>query len=446
MTRPSEPHQGPGTLHAVESPGAASPPGPTPIGAGSRRGAAPSGGGSGSTVGAAHPSRAGTEAAADLAELAAAAGLHRIVMLAWRDLDDPEAGGSELHAHEIASRWAAAGLDVTLRTSAVPGQASSVRRAGYRAVRRSGRYGVFAAAPVEIASGRLGTPDGVVEIWNGMPFLSPVWSRSPRVVFLHHVHAEMWSMVLPPRLAAAGNLVESRIAPPLYRSTQIVTLSESSRREIVRLPGIRGGNVAVVPPGIDPRYRPGGHRAERPLVVAVGRLVPVKDFPRLIASLARVRAEVGDLEAVIVGEGSERPVLEDKIRALGAGDFVRLVGHVSSDELVDLYRRAWVLASTSVREGWGMTVTEAAACGTPAVATRIAGHEDAIEHGVTGFLASTNDDLDEALGKVLSDAVLRRRLGRAAAERAARFTWEATARGTLEVLAAEATRHPARRR
>lgn len=382
----------------------------------------------------------------DLADLAAAAGLHRIGMLAWRDLGDPEAGGSELHAHEIAARWAAAGLDVTLRTSAVPGQARTVQRSGYRAVRRSGRYAVFASAPVEFATGRLGPVDGIVEIWNGMPFLSPLWSRVPRVVFLHHVHAEMWSMVLPPRLAAAGNFLESRVAPPLYRRTRIVTLSESSRDEIVALPGIRSEMVSVVPPGIAPRYSPGasGSRSERPLVVAVGRLEPVKNFARLIKVLVAVRERVPDLEAVIVGEGSERAQLEAQLREAGADHYVKLVGHVDDHELVGLYRRAWILASTSVREGWGMTVSEAAACGTPAVATRIAGHVDAIADGQTGLLADTDDDLERGLDSVLTDAMLRRRLGRAAVKRAAELTWEATAHGTLAVLADEVRRRRAR--
>ena len=133
-------------------------------------------------------------------------------MLAWRDIDDAEAGGSELHAHEVATRWAAAGVDVVLRTSSVAGRSVLVQRDGYRVVRRSGRYAVFATGPMDIAVGRLGRVDGLVEVWNGMPWLSPVWSRLPRVVFLHHVHGEMWPMVLPPSLAKAGNLL-SRVLP-----------------------------------------------------------------------------------------------------------------------------------------------------------------------------------------------------------------------------------------
>ena len=249
----------------------------------------------------------------ELAELAAQAGLRRIAVLSWRDLDDAEAGGSELHAHEVASRWAAAGLEVVARTSSVAGRAVLAERGGYKAVRRSGRYGVFATGPSDIAKGRLGPLDGLVEIWNGMPFFSPVWSRLSKVVFLHHVHGEMWPMTLPSPLAEAGRYLEARLAPPLYRSTPVVTLSESSRREIVALPGMRASRVSVVPPGIDPRFSPGGHRCEHPLVVAVGRLVPVKNFSRLIAILARVHEAVPGLETIIVGEGRERSNLEASI-------------------------------------------------------------------------------------------------------------------------------------
>ena len=114
-----------------------------------------------------------------LAAIAEQAGLRRIHFVAWRDLDDPEAGGSELHAHKIASRWAAAGLDVTFRTSAVPGAPAALTRDGYRVLRQSGRYAVFPGAAWEGI--RIGhrPGDALVEIWNGMPFLSPVWYRGP---------------------------------------------------------------------------------------------------------------------------------------------------------------------------------------------------------------------------------------------------------------------------
>ena len=384
------------------------------------------------------PSRHGD----DLAAIAAEAGLRRIHFVAWRDLDDPEAGGSELHAHKVASLWAEAGLDVTFRTSAVPGGPPALTRGGYRVLRRAGRYAVFPGAAWEGIRMGQRPGDGLVEIWNGMPFFSPLWYRGPRVVFLHHVHAEMWGMVLPPALARLGDAVERRLAPPVYRRSRVVTLSESSRREIEEMLGLRADRITVAPPGVDPRYTPAlaAMRSPVPLVVAVGRLVPVKRFDVLLRALARVKKEQPALEAVIVGEGYDRPALESLRAELGATDWVQLPGRVGEDELRSWYRRAWVVASSSQREGWGMTLTEAAACGTPSVATNIAGHADAVLDGESGLLVDDGDDLAPALARVLGDEVLRSRLAKGALARARWFTWEATARRALEALAAEAAR------
>ncbi len=395
------------------------------------------------------------------------AGLRRVHFVAWRDLDDPEAGGSEVHAHRIATLWAEAGLDVAVRTSRAVGHPSRAERDGYQVVRKSGRYAVFPRSAASGLLGRRGRPDGLVEIWNGMPFFSPLWSRRPRVVFLHHVHAEMWRMVLPPRLARMGEFVERRLSPPLYRGSRILTLSESSRAEIVSMLGFDSSRVTAVPPGLDPRFSPGGARSAVPLVVAVGRLVPVKRFDLLVDALADVRRRVPELRAVIVGEGYERPALEARRKAVGAEDWLDLPGYLDEDGLLDVYRRAWVLASTSQREGWGMTITEAGACATPAVATRIAGHIDAVRHGTSGLLVDGPDDatganrsgarhpggarpegvtrsrarraLADALGSVLTDDALRARLGRGAQAHARSLSWERTAARTLEALVEEAS-------
>ncbi len=392
-------------------------------------------------VAAAPSNRRGHDVRADsdvLASIAADAGIHRVHFVAWRDLDDPEAGGSELHAHKIASLWAAAGLDITFRTSAVPGAPEALTRDGYRVLRRSGRYAVFPGASWEGIRMGHRPGDALVEIWNGMPFLSPLWYRGPSLVFLHHVHAEMWGMVLPPTLARLGDLMERRIAPRFYRSSRIVTLSESSRAEIVEMLALPFERVTVAPPGVDARFSPGGQRSPTPLVVAVGRLVPVKRFDVLLRALTKVKADQPDLRAVIIGEGYERPALEALRDELGATEWVSMPGRVDDGQLVSWYRRAWVVASSSKREGWGMTLTEAAACGTPAVATAIAGHADAVLDGESGLLVDDPAELSVALGRVLSDEVLRSRLSKGALARARWFSWDVTARRALEALAGEA--------
>jgi glycosyltransferase involved in cell wall biosynthesis len=389
-----------------------------------------------------------------IGDLAASAGIRRVHALAWRDLDDVEAGGSEVHIDEIAKRWATAGVEVTLRTSWAQGQPVETTRDGYKVIRRAGRYLVFPRAAAAEWAGRTGPRDALIEIWNGMPFLSPVWCRGPRIVFLHHVHAEMWGMTLPPGLAKWGELLEAKFAPPLYRNTHIVTLSESSKREMVDDLGFRSDRVTVVHPGIDPRFTPGtdAQRSPEPLITAVGRFAPVKRFDLLVRAAAKARERVPHLKLHLVGDGYERPVVEAAIDEVGGADWVTLRGYLSDPELLDLYRTSWVVASASAREGWGMTLTEAAACGTPAVATRIAGHQDAVVDGVSGVLSPADGNreavvahLAEALVEVLVDPRRLNQLRQGALARAAALTWGHTATQVMRVLASEVSRRRARR-
>ncbi len=379
-----------------------------------------------------------------LGDLARRAGIERIHVLGWRDLADVEAGGSELHLHEVARRWAAAGLAVTVRTSAAAGRAPLEQRAGYDVIRRGGRMSVFPRAALAELTGRHGPRrDALVEIWNGVPWFSPVWARAPRLIWLHHVHGAMWDQIFPPPIARAGRFLEARLAPPLYRRDRVVTLAESSRRELIDELGFSPDRVDVVPPGIDSRYSPGAARTAHPSIVAVGRLVPVKRFELLIGAVGELAGAVPGLSLTIVGEGYERERLEALITTLGLAGTVRLAGRVGDDELLALYRESWVIAASSLAEGWGMTLTEAAACATPAVVTDIVGHRDAVRDGVSGVLVDSRGGataLAHGLSRILTDDAWRNRLAAGAQARAAELTWDATAWRTLVALAEEAER------
>jgi glycosyltransferase involved in cell wall biosynthesis len=389
------------------------------------------------------PPRLAEEHVTKIGDLAAEAGIERVHVLAWRDLADVEAGGSEVHIDHVARHWAAAGVEVTLRTSFAPGHSPFGSRHGYVVVRRAGRYLVFPRSILNEATGRHGPRDALVEVWNGVPFLSPIWARGPRLVFVHHVHKDMWRMTLPPRLAVLGDVLERRIAPPFYKRSTIATPSWSSKHDLVEL-GIPDERITVIPNGIEARFTPGepGERSPVPLVAAVGRLVPVKRFHLLIRAAAAARASVPDLQLVIAGEGYERSALEAVVAELGADEWVSLPGRLRDHEIVDLYRRAWVLASSSLREGWGMSITEAAACGTPAVATDIGGHRDVVVHGETGLLAA-DDALAPSLVEVLTDHARRERMGAAALAASARFDWGTTATEMMRLLVEDSRRrHP----
>lgn len=376
-----------------------------------------------------------------LAELAAdmiARGVRRVHSLAWRDLDDVDAGGSEVHADEFMRRWAAAGLDVTHRTSFATGRPPVADRNGYHVVRRGSRYSVFPRAVIAEITRSAGPSDALVEIWNGVPWFSPVWCRRPRITFVHHVHGPMWGQILPAPLAGFGRVLEARIAPPFYRRTQVVTPSDATRDELLEL-GFRPDRVVAVPNGVSEEFQPGGERSPHPHVVAVGRLAPVKRFDELIRSVVAARARVPDLQLDIVGSGPWQAELAAQVRAAGATEWITFIGQVSHHDLVAMYQRAWIVASASLAEGWGLTLTEAAACGTPAVATDIRGHRSSVVDGVTGVL-SPLERLGDAIADVLLDDRRRAQLGDAALARARTLTWDAVALGILRQLHAQVRR------
>ena len=352
-------------------------------------------------------------------------GVRRVHVLAWRDLDDPDAGGSEVHADHFMRRWAAAGLEVTHRTSFADGQPSSAVRNGYRVVRRGSRYSVFPRTVAAELAHRMGPFDALVEIWNGVPWCSPLWCRRPHLVVVHHVHGPMWDQIMPRPLAGLGRALETRIAPPIYRRTEIVTPSGSTRDELLA-GGFRPSLVTAVDNGVEEFFTPGSRRADAPTVVAAAR------------------RRVPNLQVRIVGEGPDRAALERWVAEHDAASWVTLVGYVPHEHLRDEYRRAWVVASASLAEGWGLALTEAAACGTPAVATDISGHRSSVVDGVTGLLAPV-DSLGDRIADVLSDPALRERLGAAALARARTLTWDASALGMTRVLHRVVERHARRR-
>jgi glycosyltransferase involved in cell wall biosynthesis len=378
----------------------------------------------------------------DLAADLLAAGTRSIHVLAWRDLDDADAGGSEVHADEFMRRWAAAGLDIVHRTSAAVGLPATARRNGYGVIRRGSRYTVFPRTAVSELAGCMGRSDGLVEVWNGVPWFSPVWYRRPHITILHHVHGPMWDQIMPGPLAGAGRLLEARVAPPFYRSSEVVTPSEATRDELLGL-GLRPERVTAVDNGVDPFFSPGDPAAPKspvPLVVAAGRMAPVKRFGLVLEAAAEARSTVPDLRLRLIGDGPLRAELAAWVEAHGAQDWVDLPGHLDRPALRDQYRRAWVVASGSLAEGWGLTMTEAAACGTPAVATDIRGHRCSVVDGRTGVLAAP-DRLGQALARVLGDDALRQRLADAALTRARTLTWDASALGILRVFHRVVTGH-----
>ncbi len=365
-------------------------------------------------------------------------GIDRVESYAWRDLDDADAGGSELHADEIFRRWADAGVTIHHRTSTAD-HARVFERHGYTVTQRGGRYDVFARVIARQLLRRRPRDVATIEIWNGVPWFGPVWAPRRRVVWMHHVHREMWDDVLPRPINHLGRIMETRFAPLFYRRSQFATLSESSAEEIRAL-GIDDRRLAVIPPGVHERFAPDeSRRSPVPMAVVVGRLAPVKRQTMALEALAIARAMQPALVVEVLGDGPDRAALDAWVEAHDAGGWVTLRGRVSDADLLDAYRRAWLVVSASYAEGWGMSLTEGGACATPCVATDIAGHRSACVDGRTGVLAVGTEALGAEIAALLGDDRRRHAMGLAAVGHAEGLSWTAIAATHLELLAAVCT-------
>jgi glycosyltransferase involved in cell wall biosynthesis len=379
----------------------------------------------------------------ELVETLHTAGITRIESFAWRDLADPDAGGSEVHADHVMSRWAAAGVALAHRTSS-DGKSETFTRNGYTVTRRGGRYSVF----LYVIAARLFRPArknvAIVEIWNGVPWFSQLWGNKVRTTWLHHIHEDMWNESLPSVLAPIARWVEISLAPKFYRRTRIATLATTTRDELISR-GYRADHVTVAEPGIDPRYQPRDNaKTSTPTLLAVGRLAPVKRFSLLLQTFAEVLRSVPDAHLTIAGDGPDKELLQRGIEKFNLTDHVTLAGRVSDEELLGLYQSSWLLVSASHSEGWGMTITEAAACGTPCVVTANHGHCAAAIDSVTGLIVEDDFQLANEIVRVLHNSELRASLDHGAVTHAAKFHWDRTATILLQTLVDSIPKHSRR--
>jgi glycosyltransferase involved in cell wall biosynthesis len=363
----------------------------------------------------------------------------RVAINSWRDLDHPEAGGAERYIVRVAEGLAERGHEVTIRTARYPGSLARETHRGVHYIRSGGRLSIYPRA-LAAQLNPVGPADVVVDVQNGMPYLSPLVRRGPVVNLVHHAHREQWPYLFGPRTARAGWWAESRLAPLVYRGRHYVTVSGATRTELIAQ-GVAPELIHVIHNGTDPAPPNPPPRAPHANLVVLGRLVPQKRIELAIDTVADLRGRWPGLRLEVVGTGWWHDVLVERAQDRGVADVVTFHGHVSEQEKHDLLARAWVHLLPSVKEGWGLVVVEAGVHGTPTVAFRGAGGpNDSVLDGRTGVLV--DDDLGSftaAVARLLEDDAARERMGNAAQDWVSRFHWERAVESWERVLRNAAT-------
>jgi glycosyltransferase involved in cell wall biosynthesis len=356
-----------------------------------------------------------------------------VLFVNWRDITHPEGGGSERYVHRMAEGLAAAGLRVSMFCAAHERAPADEVVGGVHVVRRGGRLSVYPRALLHVLRHR---PRVVVDVQNGLPFGSTLVTRRPVVVLVHHVHREQWPIVFGRIGGAIGWWLESVLAPRLYRRSRYVTVSSATAEELREL-GVDADRLSLVRNGVEPAPPVRSVPSATPRLVVLGRLVPHKRVEHAIEVVARLRDRWPGLRLAVVGEGWWDAELRARADELAVTDLVDFTGHVDEQTKHEELARAWVHLCPSVKEGWGLVVTEAGAHGVPTVGYRSAGGlRESVLDGRTGVLVDDLDELTEAVDRLLDDESRRLTLGEAAARHAAAFNWPASIGGFAAVLAA----------
>jgi len=359
---------------------------------------------------------------------------HRILILNWRDILHPRAGGAEKVTHEVARRWVSWGHRVTMLTATFPGATAHEVIDGVRVVRLGSQATVHWEAYRYYRRRLRGQCDVIIDEVNTIPFFAPLYAREPVVMYSNQLAREVWRYEAPFPLSAVGYLAEPWYLQA-YRHTPIMTISASTAHDLRRL-GLRGPS-RIIPMSIDTRPLPVlpamTTKEEDLTLVFVGRVVPSKRVGHMIEALALLhRSGLERARLWIIGSWEERyrRELNGQIAKLGLHDRVTFYGRVDATQKERLLARAHLFVMTSVREGWGLVVTEANAVGTPAVVYNVPGLRDSTRHGETGLVCPHNTPMDLArtIAALNADSALYMRLRQRAWAESGELSWDRTAR------------------
>jgi glycosyltransferase involved in cell wall biosynthesis len=360
-----------------------------------------------------------------------------VIICNWKDRTHPGAGGAEVYTEACASRWAKWGHNVTLVTAAVKGQPEHDVVDGVKIVRRGSRLGVYGQTARYLRE-HAGEADIVIDEINTRPFFAYRYSgKTPVVAFVHQVAREVWFNEVPWPVAVAGRYVLEPRWLSKYKNIPTLTVSQSSA-DSLRTYGFRNMEITLegveIAEDIQAALR-SVPKATVPTLAFCGRLVSMKRPDHAIAAFAKARSIMGtNMELHIVGSG---PLEEELRRRAEPGVVVH--GRVSQMEKFRIMASAHALLATSVREGWGLVVSEAAAVGTAAIAYDIPGLRDSVT-AANGYLAADNPD-------ALAAAIVQHLPGlvgepRAATPHGGAHSWDDVAADMLERLQRVATGAP----
>lgn len=361
----------------------------------------------------------------------------RILVINWQDITHPQGGGAEVHLHEIFKRVVQRGHRVTLLCCAHEGARPEEEIDGIRIIRRGSRALFNFFVPFQYRRLiRQHQFDVVFDDINKIPFFTPLFVKKPLIGIIHHLFGK--SIFQETSFLPASYVYNSeKLIPRIYRNTPLSVVSPSSKEELLRK-GMREELFEIIYNGVDCQlYRPGlKPKSKTPLIGYLGRIKRYKSVEHVISAFVLVRQDIPDARLQIVGDGDHLPALKAQVKSLDLTREVEFTGFVSEEDKINYLNRMWVCVNPSPKEGWGVSVIEANACGTPVIAADSPGLRDSVVDQETGLLYPYGDVemLARHLEEMLRNQSQRVLLSQNARKWAENYDWEKSAELTVSLI------------
>lgn len=359
----------------------------------------------------------------------------RILIFNWYDIKHVWAGGAELYIHNIAKEWVKAGHSVTMFTGNDLHNPRTETVDGIRVVRRGGLFTVAIWGAVYYLLKFRGKFDVIVDIPKGVPFFTPLFVNKPIVCLIHQVHQEMFRAELKFPFKQISCFLEGTLMPLLYKKTQIVAVSESTKKAVIDLGLGKTSEIQIVVPGVDINPTKDA-KTKQPSLIYLGRLRPYKSVDLLLKAAAGLIKKYPNLKVVIAGSGEDENRLKKISEKLHLNSHVQFAGKVTEQEKAKLFTQSWIAIQPSSVEGWGITNIEANLCGTPVVAANSDGLRDSVIDGKTGLLFKTGSaiELQRSIEELLENPQKLKSLSENSKEWGTNFSWKISAEKLMTVI------------
>lgn len=362
----------------------------------------------------------------------------KIIIFNWRDIKNPLSGGAEISLFEHAKYWKEKGAEVVWFAASYNKAKPNEIIDGIKTIRKGSPYTVHILAAYYYLTGKLGKPDIVIDSFHGIPFFSLFYiPRKKIIALINEIAGKIWFVNANLFIATLGFYLE-KIALYVYRSLSFITGSESTRNELIAT-GIQSKSISVVHHGTHILTMPSSIKKEAiPTIIFLGRVTKDKGIQDALDAYKKIKLKVPSVQLWIAGGEEKQGLLTELLEQISDNDrkAIKYFGFVDDKTKFELFKKSWLLIHPSIKEGWGLTVIEAASQGTPTIGYKVPGLVDSVQSGKTGLLATPGsiEELASSAMLLLSDKTLYNKLSKNAVQWSKQFTWESSVKKSWEVL------------